>query len=174
MKVQELILYHYKSRDFISKHRYFIENPELLNELIEVATGNLNYPLPEYASWWLFHIARTNAIVLNPFHQQLIDCVLKNENGTVLRNSLGVLNEFPLIEYKEGLLLDRLIHLLVAENYKVATQVYSLYLLAYFTKKYPEIKQEVLEIIKMKAEKPLTPALRIGVKNYLKHIKSIN
>ena len=174
MKVQELILNHYRSRDFISKHQHFIENPELLPELIEVAKSNLNYPFPEYASWWLFHIARSNAIVLNPFHQQFIDCVLENENGTVLRNSLGILLEFPMIEYKEGLLLDRLFHLLVAENYKVATQVYSLYLLIEFTKKNTEIKQEVLEIIKIKAEKPHTPSLKMGIKNYLKATESIH
>jgi hypothetical protein len=59
------------------------------------------------------------------------------------------------------------------ENYKVATQVYALYLLIDFTKKYPEIKQEILEIIKIKAEKPHTPALKMGIKNYLKATLSI-
>jgi len=173
MKVQELILNHYRSRDFISKHQHFIENPKLLPELIEVANSKLSYPFPEYASWWLFHIARSNATVLNPFQKLFIDCILENENGTVLRNSLGILLEFPLIEYKEGLLLDRLFHLLMDENYKVATQVYALYLLIDFTKKYPEIKQEILEIIKIKAEKPHTPALKMGIKNYLKATLSI-
>jgi hypothetical protein len=121
----------------------------------------------------LFHIARSNATVLNQFQKLFIDCILENENGTVLRNSLGILLEFPLIEYKEGLLLDRLFHFLVDENYKVAIQVYALYLLIDFTKKYPEIKQEILEIIKIKAEKPHTPALKMGIKNYLKATLSI-
>lgn len=173
MNVQELILTHYKSRDFIQKHTFFIENLQFLPELIDVAQGNLNYPLPQYASCWLFHIGRSNSAILIPFQNRFIDCILENENVSVLRNTLGILLEFPMIDYKEGLLLDRLFQFLMDENYKVATQVYALYLLIGFTKKYPELKQEITEIIKLKEEKPHTPALRMGIKNFLKATKSI-
>jgi len=170
--VIELISTHYKSRDFIKIHVQFIEKPKLIPELIEVAFSNLEYPFPAYASWWLFHIARTNPKVLVPFQAQFIECVLEKENGSVLRNTLGVLLQFPLNEYKEGFLLNRLFHFLTCEDYKVATQVYSLYLLIKFTQKYPEIKPEIIEIIQMKEEKPHTPALKMGIKNYLKAIKN--
>jgi hypothetical protein len=174
MNVQELILNHYKSRDFIQQHTYFIENPQFLPELIEVAQSDLKYPFPQYASWWLFHIGRSNSSILIPFQSRFIDCVLENENVSVLRNTLGILLEFPLIDYKEGFLLDRLFQFLQSDNYKVAIQVYALYLLINFTKKYPEIKQEILEILKIKEEQPHTPALKMGIKNYLKATKQIN
>lgn len=173
MNIQELILTHYKSRDFIQQHTYFIENPHFFPELIDVAHSDLNYPFPQYASWWLFHIARSNSKVLLPYQNQLIDGVLENENVSVLRNSMGVLLELPMTEYKEGFLLDRLFHFFQSDKYKVAIEVYALYLLIDFTKKYPEIKQEIIEIIKIKEEKPHTPALKMGIKNYLKATKSI-
>lgn len=173
MDIKELILTHYKSRDFIKQHTYFIENPKKLAELIDLAKSDLNYPFPQYASWWLFHISRSNSSVLLPFQNQLIDCVLENENMSVLRNTLGVLLELPMTEYKEGFLLNRLFHFLQSDTYKVAIHVYSLYLLINFTKKYPEIKQEIVEIIIIKEEQAHTPALKMGIKNYLKATKTI-
>jgi len=152
----------------------FIEKPELISELIEISFSNKKYPIPEYGSWWLFHISRSEPSLLQPHHELLIDCVLTTENGSVLRNSLGVLLELPLIEYKEGHLLDRLFYLLKQDVYKVAIHVYSLYLLIEFTKKYPDIKQEIIEILKIKEANPHTPALKMGIKNYLKAIKEIN
>jgi hypothetical protein len=172
MNIEELILTHYKSREFISKHELFIENPALITDLLKVVQSDLKYPFPAYASWWLFHIARSKAKLLESYQTVLIDCVLTNENGSVLRNTMGALLELQLIEYREGELLDRLFHLLITEDYKVAIHVYSLYLLIDFTKKYPEIKQEIIEIIRLKESKPHTPALTMGIKNYLKATKS--
>jgi len=173
MDIKELILTHYKSRDFISKHKLFLENNELLPDLLKVVQSDLDYPFPAYASWWLFHVARSKPDILIPYQSQLIDCVLSNENGSVLRNTMGVLLELTLVEYREGELLDRLFHLLITEDYKVAIHVYALYLLIDFTKKYPEIKQEIVEIIRMKESKPHTPALKMGIRNYLNATKSI-
>jgi hypothetical protein len=46
--------------------------------------------------------------------------------------------------------------------------VYALYHLKRFLREYPEIDQEVRAIIEMIEAQPMKPALKVGIRNYLK------
>jgi hypothetical protein len=70
--------------------------------------------------------------------------------------------------------LDRLMHILLDPINKPALFVYAIYKLIQFTEKYPEIRREINEMIELKSQETVTPAVRIGMRNYLLRTKHIH
>lgn len=144
----------------------FLEDKSNLVKLIETSRSQLAHPYPAYASWMISNISKVKPDLLFEFQDQLVDLVLTSSNQSVLRNSVQTLINLPLPDHREGELLDRLLQFIKDDSNKVALFVYSIYLLAKFTLKYPEIKQEIQAIIGSKPEN-MKPAMRIGIRNYL-------
>lgn len=168
MNVKETIAAKSKNRGFTELSDQFILYPQYIPELLDLALSDLKHPYPEYASWLLLHIVKKNPELIELYQPMLIDRILVSTNQSVLRNLVNITEILPLIEYKESEYLDRLLHFISDDSNKVALFVYSIYKLVQFTKKYPEIKYEIEGIISLKQE-PLQPALRIGIRNYLKN-----
>jgi hypothetical protein len=85
---------------------------------------------------------------------------------------LVCLLEFPLTDYRESELLDALISHLKNEEDKVALRVYCLYKLTSFVQRYPEIKQEIDAVIELIQEHPLSPFMKVGIRNFDKMFRS--
>jgi len=174
MKTKVLIDQMYMTRDFTHLAELYINDSNLLRELVEVATSNMSHPYPEYASWLLVHISQKNQSVLESYQPQMIDRILVSENQSVLRNLVNTTNNLSLSQYKESEFLDRLLHFITDDSNKVALFVYAIYKLIQFTNKYPEIKSEIEGIITLKESQELRPALRIGIRNYRLKTKHLN
>ena len=171
--VKDLLEEHYKQHGFPKLAARFILEPNLIPELIEIAVSDLNHPFPECASWLLTHIVKTNPDLLETFQPQFIDCLLKSKNQSVLRNLCNTCSHLSLIDYKESEFLDQLIAFIKDDSNKVALFVYAIYKLIQFSQKYPEIKPEIEGIIELKQTVHIQPAIRVGIRNYLKATKSI-
>lgn len=171
--VKNLLGEHYKQHGFPKLASRFIQEPQLIPELVEIAISDLKHPFPECASWLLTHIVKTNPELLEEFQPQFIDCLLKSKNQSVLRNLCNTCSHLPLIDYKESEFLDQLIDFIKDDSNKVALFVYGMYKLIQFTQKYPEIKSEIEGIIELKQTVNIQPAVRIGIRNYLKATKSL-
>jgi hypothetical protein len=170
--VKELISKYYKSSEFLNLADSFIADPSLLHELVDIATSELPHPFPEYASWLLIHIAKKAPNLIEPFNEKIIDSILISTNQSVLRNLMNTSVSLQLTEYKESDFLDKTIQFISTDSYKVALFVYSIYKLIQFTHKYPEIKPEILGIIDLKRDNEMKPAMKIGIRNYLKETKN--
>lgn len=170
MDVKEFIRTNVKSKDFTSLYALFIEYPEHLDQLIEVATSDLKHPFPEYASWLVLHISKNKPKILEPFQAILIDRILTSGNQSVLRNLVYTNNCIGKTKYKEGEFLDFLFEALRNENNKIALQVYSLYTLITFVDDYPEIKSEINELLLLKPT-PMKPAMKVAIRNFQKATK---
>jgi hypothetical protein len=168
--VKELIDQYYKTHDFTKQAVRFVENPSLINELVEVAISDLERPYPEHASWLLVHISDLNPTLLENFQPLLIDRILTSKNQSVLRNLVNVVHTLPLIDHLQSELLDKLIEFIKDESNKPALFVYSLYKLIQFVQKYPEINNEIEGILELKQE-PLKPSNKIGIRNYRKAVQ---
>lgn len=171
--IVELIDRHYKTREFTNLADLFIKDPTLLNELVNVATSDLNHPYPEYASWLLIHIIKKHPELVVPYQSQLIDKILGSNNQSVLRNLVNTTVSLPLIEHKESAFLDKLIEFIKDDSNKVALFVYSLYKLIQFIQKYPEIKPEIMGIIELKQAKEMQPSIKVSIRNFLKATKDL-
>lgn len=172
MNVKETISARSKNRGFTGLADLFILRQELIPELVELAISDLEHPYPEYASWLIWHISKKKPKLIESFQPLFIDRILVTKNQSVLRNLVNITQMLPLIEYKEGEYLDKLIEFIRDDSNKPALFVYSLYKLIDFTKKYPEIKAEIEEIIKMK-QIELKPSHIVSIRNYRLKTKDI-
>lgn len=98
--------------------------------------------------------------------------MLKNQNQSVLRNCVNVLQFLKGFDYKETELLDRFISFIKEGENKVALQVYSMYCLVSYVQKYPELKSEFVSIIELFVTER-SAAYKGGVQNFLKMTKKI-
>jgi hypothetical protein len=171
MTAKDFILEFHTSRDFKLFSSKVIQSPYLLEGIIELIINKTEYPFSEYSSWLLTHVVKENKDLLIPFQKEIMDLIIAgNNNQTVLRNCTNVMISIPLITYKESELIECYIGFIKNSNNKVALQVYSMYNLVKFVKKYPELKTELTSIVELYFQER-SPAYKGGVKNFLKGIK---
>ena len=144
---------------------YLHQYPAEIQGLVDLATKEIKYPLPDYSSWALIHLANQNPKEVEKRLPQIIDGLLQSENQSVLRNLLKVVSLFPKIKYREEEFINRLFDFLTQPEHKIALVVYGAYQLHKYFDEYPEFKQEVVEILKMKIEKERSAAIAVALKN---------
>lgn len=151
---------------------YFVDRPKAFNELLECIFNLEEYPFKEYASWILIHISQANKIDLSSYYEQLVDVLFKTDDQTVLRNVTRTLYDFELTDYRESEFIDLLISFIQNYDNKVALQVYSIYILSKFVKRYPELKEEITEIIALHRTGK-TVSYKVAERNFIKSVAKI-
>jgi hypothetical protein len=157
-----------KAPNFVAWHAFFLEQPRYITELVQLALSNKKHPVPAYSAWLLVHIAKANTSLLAPFQDHLTEGLLLTNNHSIQRSILVVLLELPQKRKFKGELLDCCFRIFSDPDKEVANRVYALYHLKRFLREYPEIDQEVKAIIEMIEAQPMKPALKVGIRNYLK------
>lgn len=170
MNVEEALVARFQEPKFTEWHQYFVAHPEFIPDLVTLALGTKKAPLPAHASWLLVHLAKADWTLLSFYEHAFIDHFLASTNQSILRNLLVTLLEFPLTDYRESELLDALIVHVKNEEDKVALRVYSLYKLAEFVQRYPEIKTEIDATIELIQAHPMSPAMKVGIRNFEKMV----
>ncbi len=168
MTVEEALIARIKKPKFTEWHRHFVAHPEQIPDLVDLALGSKKAPMPAHASWLLIHLAKADWTLLASYEHAFIDHFLQSTNQSILRNLLVSLLEFPLKDYRESDFLDSLITHVKNEENKVALRVYSLYKLTEFVQRYPEIKVEIDAVIELIQEHPMSPAMKVGIRNFEK------
>lgn len=147
----------------------FKKDVKKIDHLVQITANLEEYPLKEYASYALTHLQK-QGVDLTKYRKVFIDTLFVTENQTVLRNLTYMLHHIEHTDYRESELLDLLISFLNNAKNKVALHVYSIYLLIQFVQQYPELKDEVREVI-LYNSKGKTPAYRIAIRNFEQALK---
>jgi hypothetical protein len=167
-EIEELILARAKTPHFTAFHSFFLENPEAIILLIQLAVSDKKHPVPAYSAWLLVHIAKAKPQLLYKLQPQLEEGLLQTTKHDIQRCLLVVLLHLPLRRQNEGDLLELYFSIFQDHNLKVANRVYALYHLKRIVKKYPELDPEVRAQIELiHGLGALKPALKIGIRNYL-------
>lgn len=172
MNVKERVLEIRKERNFEAFEKHLIQHPNELSQMVQLIFDQEEYPYAEYSSWILVHFAKKHPEKVIPFYEGLIDVLFKSKNQSVLRNVTNIIQSLSITDYRESDLIDLLIGFIQDYENKVALQVYSMYALIQFTKRYPELKNEIIEIIEINAEGK-SAAYRAAHRNYLKKTKKL-
>jgi hypothetical protein len=167
-EIEELILARAKMPHFTAFHQFFLEQPAAVPMLVALALSKKAHPVPAYSAWLLVHIAKAKPQLLYKLQAQLEEGLLQTTKHDIQRSLLVVLLHLPLRRQNEGILLELYFAIFQNQDSKVANRVYALYHLKRFVKTYPEIDQEVRSIIALIESHEMKPALRVGIRNYLK------
>lgn len=170
--IHELVLSIRQERDFKSKIAHFNSHPADLDRLLEIIYAQEEYPLSEYASWILVHLTKYDPSLVQHHYESLVDLLFESKNQSVLRNITNVLKHLSITEYRESEFIDLLISFIQDANNKVALQVYSMYVLIQFVSIYPELKQEIIEIIELNATQK-SAAYKASHRNFLRKTKKM-
>lgn len=172
MDIREKILEIRTTWDKTAFVNYFIDRPKEFDELMNCIFNLEEYPYKEYASWTLIHIAQSGRVDLKPYYTRLVDILFKTKDQTVLRNVTRSLHEMQITDYRESEFIDLLISFIQDYDNKVALQVYSIYLLGQFVKRYPELKDEITEIVALHRSGK-TASYHAAERNFLKSMAKI-
>lgn len=142
----------------------FQKDPEKLDDLVQIVLNLEEYPLKEYGSYALTHLQKQKTD-LTKYRKGFIDTLFRTDNQSVLRNLTNILSQQELTDYRESELIDLLIGFVQDPKNKVALHVYSIYILVRFVKIYPELKEEIAEIIQLNSEGK-TAAWKIATRNF--------
>lgn len=148
----------------------FLSEKIPLKDLLEISISGKDYPIPEYSSWMFVHVVERKKELLLPIQNQLIDSLFKLNNQSQMRNFTKALSFLEVTEYKESELLGLLIGYIQNSENKVALQVYSMRILAQFVRKYPELENEIIEIIEIN-QKGKTNAYHSGYRRFLREVR---
>lgn len=171
MDIRDKVLEIRIGRNFKEFQTYFQAKPSEYKNLIELINIKEAYPIPEYASWILVHLCKSDVSRVQPFDKTIIDQLFVTENQSVRRNLINVIDHLDVIDYKESELIDLLISFIQDFDNKVAVQVYSMQVLTKFVKKYPELKSEIEEVIHLNSENK-SPAYGAGMRKFLRKTKN--
>jgi len=171
LSIRNLIEEKYRTIGFQKYARLVPENPESMPELVDIATAGEPEPFSRYASWLLFHVARENELLVQPYYNQILDSILVTHNPSVLRILIGVNLCLPLAEYKQGELLDLLMKIVADPDSKPGLVHYAVQRLVDFIALYPELRQEVMLSLELREEMGLNRGLITWTKAWLKKNK---
>lgn len=161
------IRHHRNTSDYVT---YFNEHPKKLKELVRVVERLEPYPYKEYGSWILTHICKSHPETIRPFYNVLVDTVLKSSDQTVLRNCVNCIVLLRVSAYLESKLIDRFVEFIGNPKSKPALQVYSIYGLIQFVQKYPNLRQEMSDLIEFH-RRGKGPSYEIAVRNFQSETK---
>ncbi|TNE56354.1 MAG: hypothetical protein EP338_00085 [Bacteroidetes bacterium] len=166
MDVHELLLELRQERNMPLQLERISKQPALIERLMQVVENGEAYPYSEYASWLLLTWSKKNKEQTQEFYERLVDVLFVSDNQSVLRNCASILTRLKHQPYREGELLDLLTGFLADLSHNVALHAMSLHLLVPFVRKYPELKGEIQEILKLHEHKK--PALLSAIRNFEK------
>jgi len=171
MDIRDKVLGIRAERNFTVFQKYFKEYPNEITDLVQLINKKEAYPIPEYASWILVHLCKSDASTIQPFYKTIIDQLFGTENQSVRRNLINVIDHIIIQDYKESELIDLLISFIQDFENKVAVHVYSMQVLTKFVQKYPELKPEIEEVIHLNSENK-TPAYSTGMQKFQRKTKN--
>ncbi len=149
---------------------YFTEDIDRLEIMLDQIWMLAPYPYKEYASWMFFHIVRSHKMDCQPYYEKLVDVLFLTNDQSVLRNVVNCFQELKITEYRESEFVDLLISFIQNSTNKVALQVYSIYVLIQFCKKYPDLTEEIRAIIALHSEGK-SIAYRVAERNFRETFK---
>lgn len=121
-------------------------NKEHFKELISIVLTDKD-PLPMRAAWVVEGITEKYPDMILPYMKDLIKNLRKFTHPGTLRNLLKIFSRMELHEKYHGILADICFDWMAEEEMPVAVKVYAMQILANLTRIYPELKNELFEVI---------------------------
>jgi len=130
------------------------------------------YRLTQRAAWPLSYVAIAHPALLKPYFDKLIK---KLDDQTchpaITRNIFRVLQEIDIPEKYQGVLVDKSFRAIMSETQPAAVRAFAITVAAHICKSYPELRNELLIILKELNSLPQLPSMKVRIKAALKELK---
>lgn len=140
-------------------------------ELITIVLNEKD-PLPMRASWVAEGITAKYPEMILPYMNDLIKNLRRFTHPGTLRNLLKIFSRMEINEKFHGVLADTCFEWMADEKMPAAIKVYSMQILANLTLIYPELKNELFEVIDEQIPRS-SPAFKAHAKKVKMQLKNI-
>jgi len=133
----------------------YVDDENKMKELMDCFFSD-DLRICQRASWPLTFIARKSPWLFNPYHERLVANLDKPHHDAVIRNTVRIYEDIAIPESIEGLLFEKCFEYLVDRKVAIAIRAFSMTILEKLVIKFPDLQNELVEIIKeyMPEEKP--------------------
>jgi hypothetical protein len=130
------------------------------------------YVLAQRAAWPLSYLAIENPQLLSPYHNELIQMLLKKgHHPAVYRNILRIFQSVEVPEKLHGAMVDYCFKTLVDEAQPPAIRAFSMTVATNISLLYPELGNELMLILEQLNKYPQPPAIKSRLKQSFKKLK---
>ncbi len=147
--IKSSLLEFYKTRDFESFKTRSLQDSQDLDDLLTVSLNYRDVKIAIIGSWICTHLIEDNR---EPFQKRQAEIISFLENGdhqSSLRSWMKVLTYLDVDEEFHGKVIDMCSEIIANSDNKVALQVYSIYTLVPLVLKYPELLDEIDDLIEL-------------------------
>lgn len=126
---------------------YVDKDPQRMASLMDCFFDD-NIQINQRSSWPLSFIARKHPQLMQPYHQQMVDNLNNPKHNAVVRNTVRIYEDIEIPESIEGQLFEKCYEYVADPKLPTAIRAFSLTILEKLMNKFPELKHEVLDLIR--------------------------
>lgn len=165
MNLREIILAEHSKANCNRIVKWVGQSQKRFDELFALFLNN-EYRVAQRAAWPVNYCAENHPGLIAGHLEKLLDNLSQaNLHASVKRNSVRLLQYIDIPEALHGRVIDTCINYISTPGETVAVKCFSLSVLDNMTMIYPEIRNEIKEIISTEWQQ--TPALQSGAKKFL-------
>lgn len=129
---------------------YVGSNPKRMQELMDCYFSD-DLRLNQRSSWPVSYIAHKSPELMDPYHQQMMDDLENPKHNAMVRNTVRIYQEITIPESIEGQLFEKCYGYVADPREATAIRSFSLTILEKLSSKFPDLKNEVIELVKEQA-----------------------
>ena len=130
-----------------------------------------DYHLTQRAAWPLSYVVIEHPQLLKPYFERFIKKLDDPAaHPAIARNIFRALQEFEIPEKYQGLLIDRAFKAIMSEAQPAAVRAFAITVAARICKPYPELKGELLIILKELSVLPQQASMTVRIRMALKEL----
>ena len=146
MNIEELLIKEHSKECVVRIRDYIGDDEERFAELMKIFFGD-SHRMTQRAAWVLNYCADANPKLVEPYLEKLVLNLRNDVHDAVKRNTVRLLQNYPIPTELEGELADSCFEFLSTHETAVAIKVFSMTILSKIVKKYPELQDELRVLI---------------------------
>lgn len=173
MNIQERLEAEHSKALTIGIVNYIGDDKNRFKELMTIFLKG-EYRLTQRAAWPLSYIAIEHPQLLKPYFDKFIKKLDdSSSHPAIARNIFRVLQEIEIPEKYQGILIDKSFKVIMNETQPAAVRAFAITVASRICKKYPELKNELLILLKELSSLPQLPSMTARLKMALKELKMV-
>jgi hypothetical protein len=150
-KLKAMLLKEHSKAQTIAIAKFIGTSPVLFNQLISYICGK-DMVLAQRAAWAFSYAANNNLEIVESKVSYLIKAIDNPAHPAVRRNILRAFQQINIPQKEEGHLLNTCFEFITSNTEPVAIKVFAMTVITNMSMKYPELKSEIVQVIKSRME----------------------
>ena len=125
---------------------YIVINPDKFSDAVDLSFSDEN-PVAWHTAWVIDHLTDKNTDIFKPFLNESIEHIKSLATDSQLRIYLRIINKYDIPEQYEVLLYDYCKELILSSEKAVGIKANAMRILKKICTKYPELTEEIKQII---------------------------